>query len=247
MPTQAIFFDLYQTLLDVDFSQEKEGKNNGFEKIILPFLLVKKINKTEASLIQSYYDNELKAFYADHNINLCQHNFATILSKTFNKHYGLVISEAELDDLIYEFRKISRGYLMLYPGVQEVLETLSKQYILIVASHTQGVYTKRELEELAILHYFKHQVYSSDIGFKKRSDNFYQECLKAVKLEPHNCVMVGDNLYEDIYMAARNDIHTIWIMNPLTKDKNEANVEPEAKLPTESILDLPKIIKKVLR
>lgn len=247
MPTQAIFFDLYQTLLDVDFSQEKEGKKIGFEKIIVPFLLEKKINRTEASLMQLHYDNELKAFYADHNINLCQHNFATILSRTLSKYYGLVISEAELDDLIYEFRKISRGHLTLYPGAQEVLETLSKQYIIVVASHTQGVYTKRELEELNILQYFEHQIYSSDIGFKKRSDNFYQECLKIAKLKPHNCVMVGDNLYEDIYMSERNGIHTIWIMNPLTKDKNEANIEPEAKLPIESILDLPKIIKKVLK
>lgn len=58
--------------------------------------------------------------------------------------------------------------------------------------------------------------------------------------------MVGDNLYKDMYMANRNGIHTVWIMNPLTKDKNKAEVKPDARLPIASIGDLPNVIMKVL-
>ena len=246
MRTKAIFFDLYQTLINVDFSKEKEGKRKGFEKIITPYLLKRGIIKPEALLAQSYYDNELEAFYDNHDIELSQHNFSMILSKTFSKHYNFIIPEAEISDLIYEFRKISRGYLTLYKGVREILEILSKQYVLAVASHTQGVYTERELEELGILGYFKYRIYSSDIGFKKKSDNFYQKCLEVVSLDSRNCAMVGDNLYEDMYMANKNGMHTVWIMNPLTKGRDEAKIEPEASLSIESIEDLPDIIKKIL-
>lgn len=246
MRTKAIFFDIYQTLINVDASKEKEGKKAGFEKIIVPYLLQKGILESEASLALSYYSDELQIFYKDHDIELFQHSFPAILSRVFSRHYGLVIPEAEMGDLIYEFRKISRGYLMLYEGVREVLEVLSAQYILTVASHTQSIYTERELEELDILRYFKYRIYSSDIGFKKKSNNFYQKCLEVVGLEPKDCAMVGDNLYEDMYMANKNGIHTVWIINPLTKDRNKAKVEPEASLSIESIRDLPNVIMKVL-
>ena len=246
MHTKAIFFDLYQTLINVDASQEKAGKKAGFEKIIVPYLQRKGIPKPEAALVLSHYSNELQIFYKDHDVELFQHSFPAILATVFGKYYGLGISEVEMADLVYEFRKISRGYLMLYEGARETLEVLSAQYILAVASHTQGVFTERELAELGIVRYFKYRIYSSDIGFKKRSNDFYQKCLEIVALDPKDCAMVGDNLYEDMYMANRNGIHTVWIMNPLTKGQNKAAVEPEARLPIESLKELPNAIKKVL-
>ena len=246
MQTKIIFFDLYQTLLSVDAGKEKEGAKAGFEKIITPYLQQKGISEPDASLVLLHYSDELKTFYKDRDIELFQHSFPAILSIVFNKYYGFVISDAEMSDIVYEFRKISRGYLILYKGVREMLKVLSAQYILVVASHTQGMYTERELKELDVLQYFKYRVYSSDIGFKKKSNAFYQKCLEIVGLDPKNCVMVGDNLYEDMFMAHQNGIHTVWIMNPFTKDKNKAEVEPEARLPIESIEDLPSVIKKIL-
>lgn len=246
MHNKAIFFDLYQTLINVDIKQEKQGKEAGFNQIIIPYLLQKGASESEASLVLLHYSDELKDFYRDHNIELFQHSFPAILSKVFNQCYGLIISEVEMGELLYKFRKVSRGYLALYEGVHEMLETLSAQYTLAVASHTQSIYTERELEELDILRYFRHRIYSSDIGFKKKSNKFYQKCLETVGLDPKNCAMVGDNLYEDVYMANQNGIHTVWIINPLTKDKSKAEVEPEASLPIKSIKDLPSVIRKIL-
>lgn len=245
MHKKAIFFDLYQTLINVDASQEKAGKKAGFEKIIVPYLQQKGIPKPAAALVLSHYAHELQTFYKDHDIELFQHSFPAVLATVFGKYYGLGVSKTEMGDLLYEFRRISRGYLMLYEGAHEALKALSAQNILAVASHTQGIYTERELEELGLLRYFQHRIYSSDIGFKKRSNDFYRLCLETVALDPKDCAMVGDNLYEDMYMANRNGIHTVWIMNPLTKDKHKADVEPEARLPIESLKELPNVIKKV--
>ena len=171
----------------------------------------KGILESEASLALSYYSDGLQAFYKDHDIELFQHSFPAILSKVFNRYYSLVISEAEMSDLVYEFRKISRGYLTLYEGVREALGVLSAHYILAVASHTQSMYTERELEELDISRYFRYRIYSSDIGFKKKSNNFYQKCLEVVGLNPKDCVMVGDNLGQvphksDTYSIARSNL-----------------------------------------
>ena len=246
MHAKAIFFDLYQTLIEVDASREKEGKKAGFEKIIVPYLRQKGISEREASLVLSRYSNELQTFYKSHDKEIFQHSFPAALAKIFNEYYGLAISDAEMNDLIYEFRKVSRGNLTLYDGVREVLDVLTVYYVLAIASHTQGMYTERELDELDILQYFKYRIYSSDIGFKKTSNKFYQTCLEVVGLNPKCCVMVGDNLYEDMYMASQNGMHTVWVMNPLTKEKNKTEIEPEASLPITSIKDLPNIITKVL-
>lgn len=246
MHTKAIFFDLYQTLIDVDAKNESGGRKAGFEKVITPYLLQKGILESTASLVASYYSDELHNFYKDRDIELFQHSFPAILSEVFSKNYNLSLSEAEMSDLLYEFRKASRGYLMLYEGARDALGALSGHYTLAIASHTQGVYTERELKELDISRYFKYRIYSSEIGFKKKSNEFYQKCLEVVGLNPKNCAMVGDNLYEDMYMANQNGIHTVWIINPLTKDRNKKNIfEPEASLPIESIRNLPNIITKV--
>jgi len=243
---KVIFFDLYQTLLNVDAGKEKEGAKAGFEKIIAPYLRQKGVKESEADMISKRYSDEIRAFYEGHDKELFQHSFPVALSAVFNKYYNLNISDIEMVDLVYEFRKVSRGHLMLYTGVREILDILSAKYMLIVASHTQGMYTERELEELDILKYFKHRIYSSDIGFKKKSTYFYQKCLEVAGLDPKDCVMVGDNLYEDMFMAHKNGIHTIWIINPLTKDQKEAEVEPEARLSIESIKDLPRTVEKIL-
>ncbi|MEK7501386.1 MAG: HAD family hydrolase [Patescibacteria group bacterium] len=243
---KVIFFDLYQTLLNVDAGKEKEGAKAGFEKIIAPYLRQKGAGESESAMVSERYSDEIRAFYKDHDKELFQHSFPVALSTVFNKYYNLNISDTEMIDLVYEFRKVSRGHLMLYNGVREMLDILSAQYVLIVASHTQGMYTERELGELDILKYFKHRIYSSDIGFKKKSNSFYQKCLEVAGLDPKDCAMVGDNLYEDMFMAHQNGIHTVWIMNPLTKDQNEAEIEPEARLSIESIKDLPSTLEKIL-
>lgn len=241
MNDKAIFFDLYQTLISVDASREKEGKEAGFRKIVVPFLLKKGVSEPEASLVQMHYADELQKFYKDHNNEIVQHNFPAVLSAVFRNHYRLEIPEAEINDLIYKFRKISRGFLTIHEDAREILATLSSNFILSVASHTQGMYTERELEELDILQYFKHRIYSSDIGFKKTSDKFYQSCLATVNLDARSCVMIGDNLYEDMYMANRNGLHTIWILNPLTKDNTKVAFKPEASLPIADIKNLPEL------
>jgi len=246
MHPKAVLFDLYQTLINVDTSREKEGKEAGFREIVVPYLRQKGTPEPEASLVQQRYSDELRNFYKDHDSKLYQHNFSATLSIVFNKHYGLDVSDAEINDLIYEFRKISRGFLTLYEGVREALNALLSRYTLAVASHTQGMYTERELEELDILQYFRHRIYSSDIGFKKTSDKFYQSCLEIVGLDSGDCVMVGDNLYEDMYMARKNGLHIVWIINPLTKNKRGAEIEPEASLPIEDIQNLPDIIDGIL-
>lgn len=243
---KVIIFDMYQTLVNIDIVENKERKKHAFEKTFVAYLLSHGIAGEEAHHFQSHYDDELKAFYTAHDKETEHHNFVSILSETFRKYYGLAVDAQELDDMVYEFRKIDRGYARLYPGVQEMLESLSKNYTLILASYTQGVYSERELEELGIRKYFTHCVFSSYIGFKKKSDNFFQECLRVAGTEPSNCIMVGDSLSEDISMAQRHGMRAVWVINPVSKDKEVAGVVPDTSVSIERINTLPTIIREMV-
>lgn len=237
---------MYQTLVETDIKNNKELTKNAFEKIFVSYLLHKGIENSEARHFQSLYDQELDSFYKTHDKETEHHNFVTIVSETFRKHYGLDINKQALKDMVYEFRKIGRGYAKLYPGVKEMLEALSRDYILIIASYTQGAYSERELKELGIRKYFAHCVFSSYLGFKKKSDNFYKKCLEVAQTDPSDCIMVGDSLSEDVFMAKRNGMRAVWVINPQSKDKEILGVVPDASVPIELIYTLPTIIRKMI-
>jgi FMN phosphatase YigB (HAD superfamily) len=58
--------------------------------------------------------------------------------------------------------------------------------------------------------------------------------------------MVGDSLEEDIYIAQRSGMHTVWIMNPLTKGTKVPNIAPDASVSLEHIDTLPQVIVKIV-
>ena len=95
-------------------------------------------------------------------------NFATTMLPLTEKDLELALSKEEVTAVIYhEYRKASRGWLRLYPGVFDVLSRLSKKYTLSTASHTQGCFTQLELRELNIEQFFSYFIYTSDIGLRK--------------------------------------------------------------------------------
>lgn len=243
---KVIFFDMYQTLVDTDIVNKDELTKNAFEKIFVSYLIHKGVAKPQADCFQILYNQELDNFYKTHDKETEHHDFIIILLHTFKQHFGIDVSRPEIEAMVYKFRKIGRGFAKLYPGVKEMLGTLSKNFTLIIASYTQASYSERELEELDIRKYFSNCVFSSDIGFKKKSDNFYKKCLEIAQSDPCNSIMVGDSLIDDIFMAKRNGMRTVWIVNPHTKNQKTPKIVPDASVPIDLIGTLPDVICGIL-
>ena len=149
-------------------------------------------------------------------------------------------------ELIYEYRKLTRGDTRLYKGVKETLEKLSKEYDIYLASYTQGSYSLRELEELEIRQYFTGFVFSSDLGYRKMSNNFYQKCISISGTTKENCVMIGDNKLEDMYTANNNGMKTIWVKNPITEnDHSNIDINPNGEVSINSFYELYDIIETI--
>jgi putative hydrolase of the HAD superfamily len=130
-----------------------------------------------------------------------------------------------------------------------MLSRLSKEYTLSTASHTQGSFTQLELRELNIEQFFSYFIYSSDIGFRKESVEFYKRALEIVGKEAIDCLMVGDNYDVDVLVPKKLGINAVWLENPITSSKYTEDIKeypPQNIIKLENIQTLPDLIKLVI-
>jgi len=91
----------------------------------------------------------------------------------------------------------------LYPEVILTLESLQRNYTLIIASAMSRAFISVKLEKDGIFKYFK-RVFSSisDFGMTKKEGAFYQRVCQKMEISPSQLIHVGDN-YEADYLAPR--------------------------------------------
>lgn len=244
--SKVIFFDLYQTLLDVKISSTDPIVKLK-EELVGWEAFTEKLGKygitISANEFLELYEKRRDDFYsANRDIKIHHHNMQVLVDEVLEKDFHIQRSPEELLDLVYIYRKVSRGWLRLYPGVFETLSALSKEYALSTASHTQGSFTQLELRELNIEKFFSYFVYSSDIGLRKESPDFYNRALEIVGRNVEDCVMVGDNYDVDVLIPKQLGILSVWIKNPLTSSRYPMEKEPSNSLALENIGELPILV-----
>lgn len=94
----------------------------------------------------------------------------------------------------------------LLEGVDEVLETLSKKYRLIVATKGDLLDQERKLEKSGLLDYFHHIEVLSD---KKEAN--YSKLLNHLDIKPSEFLMIGNSLKSDILPLVNLKAHAIHV------------------------------------
>lgn len=98
----------------------------------------------------------------------------------------------------------------LYPGVEQLLHTLSKRYKLgIIANQVAG--TKKRLENWGIRQYFDVIVASAEEGCEKPDPRIFEIALDRAKCNPNEAAMIGDRLDNDIVPAKSLGMKTVWV------------------------------------
>lgn len=195
-----ILFDLDGTLLDFN-----TGEKNAFSDTIKTFsnYVVNDVECKEFSRINEYYFNE----YSKGNMD----------RKTFHYHrFNEIKKYLNLD---FEPIKANEYYVNslkyqanLYDDVIDILDYLSKKYILFVASNGQTIVQNKRLETAGIDKYFKKYYISEDVGYNKPNEGFFNyifDDLKDYKKEEY--VIIGDRLDTDILGGINVGIITIYI------------------------------------
>ncbi len=114
----------------------------------------------------------------------------------------------------------------LLEGVEEVLQTLSKKYKLIVATKGDLLDQERKLEKSGLLDYFHHIEVLSD---KKEAN--YSKLLNHLDIKPSEFLMIGNSLKSDILPlinikanAIHIPFHTTWVHEEIEEiDKVDKN------------------------
>ena len=237
----VIFFDVYQTLLDVKIPPEKSDRMAGWGAF------VKALEKYEIAVtaddFYQRYEKRKNSYLAGRKEH-AHHNMQTLVTDILEKEFDYRQPPEEVSRLLYVFRKASRGWARLYPHVADTLSLLSKEYTLSVASYTQGSYTQHELRELGIERFFSYFVYSSDVGVLKKSPAFYEHALKITKSKAEECIMIGDNYATDVLIPQQIGIRSIWIKNPINASEHAVEDEPANMLALEHFNQLPEKIEQ---
>ena len=115
--------------------------------------------------------------------------------------------------------------IRLYDGVIELLEGLKAAgrgvYLL---SNAQESFTIPEMDELGILEYFDGIMISSEEKVSKPQKQFFSKLLERYRLDPKECLMVGNDKNADMLGAKNVGIDGLYIhqeISPEVKDESE--------------------------
>ena len=144
------------------------------------------------------------------------HNFLEVLEIKIQKQFESLIQHHFLpvSDYSLIIKNIAAGCNQVavdtIQQTSKVLELLSKKYPLVLVSNFYGN-IETVLENFGIRHYFKAIVESAVVGVRKPQPVIFTLGVRALQLEPSECVVVGDSYSKDIAPAYIAGCQTIWL------------------------------------
>ena len=125
----------------------------------------------------------------------------------------------------------------LYPQTKEILEQLRQEYKLgIIANQLPGL--EQRLKAFGILEYFDAIFSSADLELAKPDPAIFKLALQKTNCLPHQAIMIGDRLDNDIVPAKRIGMKTIWIKQGFSRLAQVKNLEERADRTVEKLTDL---------
>lgn len=201
---QAVFFDLYGTLVDV---QTNETELPPYERVA-EWLSDRKIRATPTGLQKLYADGvtKLKATLTEPDMEIdIRAVFQSMLVEL-----GMPKPQASvIDDFAWVFRRATRTKCQPILGANDLLQRLKTNFRLGLVGDAQKIFTMKELEELRMVEHFENIILSSETGYRKPSTKMFEVVLQALEVAPDEAVFVGDNLKEDVAGAKAAGIRTL--------------------------------------
>ena len=105
--------------------------------------------------------------------------------------------------------------LIIFEDSMDTLKRLSARYPLGLISNTTipGVYFAEDLDEIGMSAYFKHMLFTADLGMRKPHSSVFERMLDLLGVAAENSLYVGDSFKNDVFGPSRLGMKTAWI-NP---------------------------------
>ena len=228
---KAILFDLDGTLI-----KDQEVTDYAFNKVIAILSNYRKINKdnfkeTVKSVAKSIWNtsphhlidpdidhDEIEGLWAKYSMG------EGLTIETLNgwsneyrvKTWTEVLNSLEIyeQDLVIrcmdQFIKARQSY-ELYSDSKPILKELSKSFKLGLITNGVSTLQRQKVIGSNIGHFFDEIVVSGEVNSHKPDTKIFHHLCKRLKVEPEECVMIGDNPIKDIKAAKTINMSTILI------------------------------------
>lgn len=120
------------------------------------------------------------------------------LHKSFMKHFEADLETANLYVSKYREYYSVKGILEceLYPGIPEMLQSLSKMYNLFITTSKPTHYSLKILDTLKISKYFKDISGSPENGPDSSKCDVVNHIINKYNLDKSKCILIGDTKYD---------------------------------------------------
>jgi HAD superfamily hydrolase (TIGR01509 family) len=98
-----------------------------------------------------------------------------------------------------------------YEDVSAAVETLSRSYVLAVATNGPADVQATKLRGARLQDFFPFVVASSEVGFGKPDPRIFQAAVERVGLPSKDVLVVGDSLEKDVVGSAAAGLRCVWV------------------------------------
>jgi putative hydrolase of the HAD superfamily len=207
MAIKGILFDLYGTLIDI----ETDESIDEIYRAIAHYLVYQGVYIHRGQVRERYYAimrQQKDAQGEEHpEIDVEAIWNELLLQKGIKSGY---IRGQQAKVIAHIYRAISRKRLRLYPNVKEVLNELQARYQLALVSDAQPCFALPEIRATGLDGYFSPVIISSYYGFRKPDSRLFNEALDKMGISQSEVIVVGNDMFRDIYGAQLLDIRTIF-------------------------------------
>jgi putative hydrolase of the HAD superfamily len=120
------------------------------------------------------------------------------------------LSDSEADARYYVFIREYEQLTRSYDDAAPCLEKLAEKELGIVSNGAREQQLGK-LRRAGLLSYFSVTVFSEDTGRGKPDPSIFQEACRRAGEDPSDCILIGDDLTNDIHASHALGIRPIWI------------------------------------
>ncbi len=215
---QAVFFDLYGTLLDIRTDEDSQAAWQALHKQLQDFgATYESVDVLRTRFAQ--FEAGEKQHQASHAVvpeDLIEFDllpvYRLLLADWINKVEQIMPLPQAAAQAAWAFRQGATSMIRLYPGALDAIRRLRQAGVIVtLLSNAQACYTRPELEITGLANAFDHVIISSDEGMCKPARDLYALALKRAHTTTQQSLMVGNDETNDIIGAASAGIDGAYL------------------------------------
>ena len=219
---KGILFDLDDTIISSgDRHQLVLDIAIEFKDQLGPLEPAELANEVESAFIKFWADEHLHKIWRFRLLDARVLIISDVFEKLRDRSPNLTPEFAE--QFAKQFHNTREGaHSRLIPGALETLDELKKRGVRLALITNGPATTQRaKVVRFNLEHRFEHIQIEGEVGFGKPEEQAYTHALAALRLEPKDTWMVGDNFEWEVVAPKRLGIRAIW--NDLYKKGLPAN------------------------